>query len=174
MGISCNSLRLPRFSPLSPLPSRGPARDHRASFNGPPNGDCCVMPSLPLTVPEIFAAATVATPRTRSILARCRQRRSLLLLRAVMRMITILRRSNRGRSSLLLHAAVHPDIGIPLTALARGRFSRTPRSSADRLHANHFCNVAITSDGWTVRQRRTEVPSRPLSAAFDDAAAVMP
>ena len=172
MGISGNSLLLPRFSRLSPLLCGRSARDHRASTHGSNKGDFCIMPGHPINVPEIFAAATVATPRTRSILSRCRQRSSLLCLRIVVRMIAILRRSDGGPSPTPLPASIQHDIGVSQMILPHRRFSCP--SLTGRRHASQLRNASIASICWRTDRCQTVLQSSFFSMAFDDTAAVMP
>ncbi len=169
-GISGSCLRPPGFSRLSPLPSGVSAGDHRASFNGPPKGDCCVMTGHVLTVPEISAAITVATPRTRTMLARFRQRSSLLRLRALVRMIAILRRSDGGRIQTQHNMPIHLDIGFAPTAVSHARFSPMPRSLTGRLHASQLRNVATASIWWTTDRCQAVLQASFRPTALDDSA----
>jgi hypothetical protein len=174
MGSSGIFLRAPSFSRLSPLPSRVAARDYRANINDLRKGEYCAMPDHPLTVPEILAAATLATPRTRSILARCRQRNALLRLRAVVRMIAILRRSNARRNQTVLHEPIQYDVGFGLTTGPHETCSSLPRRSTGRRQASKLHDAAFGSSWSTAVRHQTIVQLRPWSSAVDNLVTVMP
>jgi hypothetical protein len=131
------------------------------------------MADYPLTVPEILTAATMATPRTRSVLARARQRSSLLCLRALVRMIAILRRRDAGQCRKHLSQALRQVIGPKQKWFVHTRSSRPLRSSLNGLRTSHFIDGEFAPIWRTVARLQLPSQSTRRPAAIDDTIVVM-